>query len=163
MLRGQAWQGFTGRASMALPGAAPAARTGVGARDGEPTVFSREEQTEAQRQWKRDQVGNTSAKEETGPAAIVDLAVDKFGTQVLPMTLFLLYKRWRKHTSAAEGFQEAVRATLQRERDRAALVVDRRRVGNHAWAWPGGFVDWMTRHAPPGEVRFCKRGRCAGG
>ena len=30
------------------------------------------------------------------------------------------------------------------------MVVDRRRLGNDAWAWPGGFVEWMARHAPPG-------------
>ena len=63
ILRGQAWQGFTGRVGVRLPGEDPAPRTWVGARDGEPAVFSREEQVEAQRRWKRDLDG---AKVERG-------------------------------------------------------------------------------------------------
>ena len=148
MLRGQAWQGFTGREGVRLPGDGAVPRVGVGARDGEPAVFSREEQAEAQRRWKKE-FGGTKV-EDSGPPARVDVASDGHGVSVLPMTLFLLFERWQQHTGGPAGFPEAVRDALRRERERAALVVDRRRVGNDAWAWPGGFVDWMVRHAPPG-------------
>ena len=148
MLRGQAWQGFTGREGVRLPGDGAVPRVGVGARDGEPAVFSREEQAEAQRRWKKE-FGGTKV-EGSGPPARVDVASDGHGVSVLPMTLFLLFERWQQHTGGPAGFPEAVRDALRRERERAALVVDRRRVGNDAWAWPGGFVDWMVRHAPPG-------------
>ena len=67
MLRGQAWQGFTGREGVRLPGDGAVPRVGVGARDGEPAVFSREEQAEAQRRWKKE-FGGTKV-EGSGPPA----------------------------------------------------------------------------------------------
>jgi hypothetical protein len=145
MLRGQAWQGLTGRVGVRLPGSDPVPRAGVGVRDGEPAVFSREEQAEAQRRWKTELDGAKVEGEGSGPPARVDVAVDGSGVQVLPMTLFLLFERpWRQHTGGPEGFPEAVRGALWREQERAEAVVDRRRVGNDTWAWPGGFVDWMV-------------------
>ena len=112
MMQGQAWQGFTGRVGVRLPGVDPGPRAGVGARDGEPAVFSREEQAEAQRRWKMESGGTKAEGEGSGPPARVDVAVDGSGVQVLPMTLFLLFKRWRQHTGGPEGFPEAVRGAL---------------------------------------------------
>ena len=62
----------------------------------------------------------------------MDVAVDGTGVKVLPMTLFLLFERWRQHMGGPEGFPEAVRGALQREQERAETVVDRRRVGNRS-------------------------------
>ena len=90
---------------MALPGAVPTARTGVGARDGEPVVFSREEQAEAQRRWKRDHVGNASVTGETGPAAKVDLAVDEVGADDAVSAVREMMQAYRHSRRVPEGGQ----------------------------------------------------------
>ena len=150
MQGGVGWQGF--RAAKArLPGKVQPPRAGVGAKDGDPTVFSLAQKKAAVRRWK-DAHPERREEESIRPAAVVDVAVDEAGTQVLPIVLFLLFERWRKAGKPVEGFSRAVAEAVKRERERADSVVDGRRVGQDAWAWPGCFVEWVARHAPAGQA-----------
>jgi hypothetical protein len=160
MRKGGEWKGFRLR-EVTLPGPAHKPRGGVGATDGERAVFSAAEKKEAEQQWAREHPEEKKGKDEEGNRAAKTLAAcDGRGTQLLPLTLFLLYERWQQMRQDPEEFAEAVRAVVVRERKRAEEEVQGSKLGRDAWAWPGPFVDWAGRHAietggePPLMVLF---------
>ena len=61
--------------------------------------------------------------------AKVDLAVDEVGTQVLPMTLFLLYERWYKRQKGGGQGNTPAETGPSSFSGRSAATV-----GNDAWA-----------------------------
>ena len=148
MRAGTAWFGFLA-SSTRLPREKQPPRTGVGAADKDPVVFSRAQKARAVQLWKA-QHPEGHVEEGERPADVVEVAVDSAGTQVLPIVLFLLFERWQARGHPSGEFAAAAAAAVRRERERAASAGPGRKARQNARAWPGCFVDWAARHAPAG-------------